>query len=118
MSDIARRRILTVGAAGAIAGVVTGKVQASPDQTNREKVESFFIALETGRFEILKEIFAEDAQQINPYSWGQFPKSLMAEKAFINNIVLCHKPLARCHFLARFMLPKTPMLYSFNSKAI
>ncbi|NJM88223.1 MAG: SnoaL-like domain-containing protein [Hydrococcus sp. RU_2_2] len=75
MSDIARRRILTVGAAGAIAGVVTGKVQASPDQTNREKVESFFIALETGRFEILKEIFAEDAQQINPYSWGQFPKS-------------------------------------------
>ncbi|HWK07798.1 MAG TPA: nuclear transport factor 2 family protein [Puia sp.] len=41
------------------------------DQTvgnqNKEVVDSFFIALETQRFELLKEIFAENGRQINPY---------------------------------------------------
>ncbi|ACK72547.1 conserved hypothetical protein [Gloeothece citriformis PCC 7424] len=44
-------------------------------RTNHETVEMFFYALETGQFEMLKEIFAEDAKQINPYSWGAFPTS-------------------------------------------
>ncbi|HEX9509099.1 MAG TPA: nuclear transport factor 2 family protein [Puia sp.] len=41
------------------------------DQTvvnrNKEVVDTFFIALETQNFELLKEIFAEDGRQINPY---------------------------------------------------
>src|SRR5258708_416155 len=41
------------------------------DQTvvnrNKEVVDTFFIALETQNFELLKEFFAEDGRQINPY---------------------------------------------------
>ncbi|WP_179228547.1 nuclear transport factor 2 family protein [Leptolyngbya ohadii] len=44
-------------------------------RTNRDVVEAYFIALETGRFEVLREIFAEDAKQIMPYSFGNFPRS-------------------------------------------
>jgi ketosteroid isomerase-like protein len=44
-------------------------------RTNREVVEAYFTALETGRFEVLQEIFAEDARQIMPYAFGDFPKS-------------------------------------------
>jgi uncharacterized protein len=42
---------------------------------NRKIVDSFFIALETGQFELLKEIFATDGKQLNPYSPEGFPKS-------------------------------------------
>lgn len=49
--------------------------QSTAVETNRDKVEAYFVALETGRFEALREIFAEDAKQLMPYSFGDFPSS-------------------------------------------
>ena len=42
---------------------------------NRKVVDNFFIALETQQFEMLKEVFAKDGRQINPYAPEGFPKS-------------------------------------------
>jgi uncharacterized protein len=44
-------------------------------EKNRKTVDAFFVALETANFEKLKEIFAEDAKQLNPYTLEGFPKS-------------------------------------------
>jgi ketosteroid isomerase-like protein len=44
-------------------------------ERNRKIVDSFFVALETARFEMLKVIFAEDGRQLNPYSPPGFPAS-------------------------------------------
>jgi ketosteroid isomerase-like protein len=44
-------------------------------ETNRKVVDSFFVALETQQFEMLKEVFAENGKQLNPYSPEGFPKS-------------------------------------------
>ena len=42
---------------------------------NKVVVDRFFIALETQQFEILKEIFAANGRQLNPYAPEGFPKS-------------------------------------------
>lgn len=42
---------------------------------NRATVDKFFIALETQQFELLKEVFAENGKQFNPYAPAGFPKS-------------------------------------------
>ena len=83
-----RRSIIQAGLAfcglGATVGChnlnnnTTQTAQANSPQlqkTNRDTVEAYFTALETGNFEVLKEIFAEDAKQIMPYSFGNFPRS-------------------------------------------
>lgn len=44
-------------------------------EKHRKVVDNFFIALETQKFEMLKEIFAENGKQLNPYSPEGFPKS-------------------------------------------
>lgn len=44
-------------------------------EQNRMIVDRFFTALETQQFEVLKEIFAKDGRQLNPYSPEGFPKS-------------------------------------------
>jgi ketosteroid isomerase-like protein len=44
-------------------------------KTNKEIVDSFFIALETQDFESLKEIFSENGRQLNPYVPEGFPPS-------------------------------------------
>jgi ketosteroid isomerase-like protein len=48
--------------------------QATIEQ-NKKVVDKFFVALETQQFEILKEVFAENGRQLNPYSPEGFPKS-------------------------------------------
>lgn len=42
---------------------------------NKAIVDKFFVALETQQFEILKEVFAEQGQQLNPYAPAGFPRS-------------------------------------------
>lgn len=42
---------------------------------NKQVVDSFFTALENQQFELLKEIFAADGRQLNPYAPEGFPKS-------------------------------------------
>ena len=42
---------------------------------NKEVVDTFFIALETQNFELLKEIFAVNGRQLNPYVPEGFPAS-------------------------------------------
>jgi ketosteroid isomerase-like protein len=49
--------------------------QPIPTAPNKTVVDQFFIALETQNFGLLKEIFAEDARQLNPYVPEGFPKS-------------------------------------------
>ena len=44
-------------------------------ERNREVVNNFFVALETQKFDMLREVFAENGRQINPYSPEGFPKS-------------------------------------------
>ncbi len=44
-------------------------------ESNRKVVDNFFVALETQKFEMLKEVFAENGKQLNPYSPAGFPKS-------------------------------------------
>lgn len=44
-------------------------------KNNRKVVDNFFVALETQKFEMLKEVFAENGKQLNPYSPEGFPKS-------------------------------------------
>lgn len=44
-------------------------------EKNRKVVDNFFIALETQKFEMLKEVFAENGKQLNPYAPEGFPKS-------------------------------------------
>ncbi|AYD48338.1 nuclear transport factor 2 family protein [Arachidicoccus soli] len=44
-------------------------------EQNRKMVDNFFVALETQKFEWLKELFAINGKQLNPYSPEGFPKS-------------------------------------------
>ena len=44
-------------------------------ESNRKVVDNFFVALETQKFEMLKEVFAKNGKQLNPYSPVGFPKS-------------------------------------------
>lgn len=50
-------------------------------KTNKELVDQFFVALETQQFHFLKEVFAEDAKQLNPYIPEGFPKSFDGREA-------------------------------------
>jgi len=42
---------------------------------NKKVIDTFFAALETQHFELLKDIFAPDGRQLNPYAPEGFPKS-------------------------------------------
>jgi ketosteroid isomerase-like protein len=44
-------------------------------ESNRIVVDNFFVALETQKFEMLREIFAPNGRQLNPYSPAGFPES-------------------------------------------
>lgn len=44
-------------------------------ERNRKVVDTFFVALETQKFGLLKEIFAVDGKQLNPYAPAGFPAS-------------------------------------------
>jgi len=44
-------------------------------EKNRQVVDKFFIALETQQFDLLREVFATDGRQLNPYSPEGFPAS-------------------------------------------
>lgn len=51
------------------------KMNTEISTKNRKIVNDFFVALETQQFDILKEIFAENGRQLNPFSPEGFPKS-------------------------------------------
>lgn len=44
-------------------------------ESNKKVVDTFFAALETQQFNLLKEIFASEGRQFNPYAPAGFPKS-------------------------------------------
>ena len=44
-------------------------------ESNKKVVDTFFVALETQQFDLLKEIFAAEGKQLNPYAPEGFPKS-------------------------------------------
>jgi ketosteroid isomerase-like protein len=50
-------------------------------EQNRKVVDNFFVALETQKFEMLKEVFAEKGKQLNPYAPEGFPKSFEGSEA-------------------------------------
>jgi ketosteroid isomerase-like protein len=49
--------------------------------TNHQVVDAFFAALETQRFERLREVFAPEGRQLNPYVPEGFPKSFDGAEA-------------------------------------
>ena len=51
------------------------KKKSDITEQNRKVVNNFFVALETQKFEMLKEIFSENGRQLNPYSPKGFPNS-------------------------------------------
>ena len=54
---------------------IESKMKTELVEQNRKVVDNFFIALETQKFEMLKEVFASNGRQLNPYSPEGFPKS-------------------------------------------
>ena len=44
-------------------------------ERNRKVVNTFFVALETQNFALLREVFAEKGRQLNPYVPEGFPRS-------------------------------------------
>jgi ketosteroid isomerase-like protein len=50
-------------------------------EANRKVVNNFFVALETQRFDMLKEVFAVNGKQLNPYAPENFPKSFDGAEA-------------------------------------
>ena len=58
--------------------------RSSVTETNKKTVDKFFIALETGKYEMLKEVFAENGRQLNPYAPEGFPKSFDGVDAIYN----------------------------------
>jgi uncharacterized protein len=58
-------------------GSCTDSRNSNPEavMNNRKVVDNFFVALETQNFELLKEVFAENGRQLNPYVPEGFPKS-------------------------------------------
>ena len=44
-------------------------------EKNRKVVDNLFVALESRKFEMLTDVFAESGKQLNPYSPEGFPKS-------------------------------------------
>lgn len=53
----------------------TMKEQAQLIESNKKVVDNFFMALETQQFEMLKDVFAPNGKQLNPYAPDGFPKS-------------------------------------------
>ena len=56
-------------------------------ESNKKLVDTFFVALETQQFDLLKDIFATGGKQLNPYARKAFRKVLMGLKVSINNTV-------------------------------
>ncbi|KUG09967.1 nuclear transport factor 2 family protein [Solirubrum puertoriconensis] len=50
-------------------------------QRNKHVVDTFFTALETQQFELLREVFAEHGRQLNPYVPAGFPPSFDGSEA-------------------------------------
>jgi len=55
--------------------------------SNKKVVDTFFVALETQQFELLKDIFAPDGKQLNPYAPEGFPKSFDGAEVSVGNTV-------------------------------
>ncbi|HEY9002642.1 MAG TPA: nuclear transport factor 2 family protein [Mucilaginibacter sp.] len=49
--------------------------------SNKSVVDNFFVALETQQFDLLKDIFAPEGKQLNPYAPEGFPKSFDGAEA-------------------------------------
>ena len=48
---------------------------------NREVIDRFYVAVETQKFEVIREIFAENGRQLIPYAPDGFPKDLEGSEA-------------------------------------
>ena len=55
--------------------IATERAKKAQQEKNRAVVDTFFVALETQQFDLLKNVFAEEGRQLNPYSPEGFPKS-------------------------------------------
>lgn len=62
---------------------ISATAQTSQRERNRATVDRFFVALETQQFELLREVFALEGRQINPYVPEGFPKSFDGQDAIV-----------------------------------
>jgi len=50
-------------------------------EKNRKVINAFYVGVENQKFDIIKEVFAENAKQLIPYAPDGFPKSLNGSDA-------------------------------------
>lgn len=64
-------------------------------EQNRKVVDNFFVALETQHFEMLKDVFAANGRQLKPIHLKVFPKALMGQRPYTNNIAALQPTLEK-----------------------
>jgi uncharacterized protein len=82
----------------------------STQKRNRDAVEAYFTALETGKFEVLKEIFAADAKQVMPYAFGNFPRSFDGREGIYKQYSSLPKTFSKMSFPRTIFLTENPDL--------
>jgi ketosteroid isomerase-like protein len=85
-------------------------------EENRKVVDSFFVALETQQFHILKAIFAEKGRQLNPYAPAGFPKSFDGAEAIYKQYSGLTQNFGRMKFPRRILATEDPDLFFVQFK--
>ena len=85
-------------------------------ETNRKVVENFFVALETQKFEILKEVFAKDGRQLNPYSPAGFPESFDGSEAIYKQYSGLTANFGQMKFTRQLFATEDPNLFFVKFK--
>jgi uncharacterized protein len=75
---------------------------------NRKVVDSFFTALETQQFHLLKEIFAKNGRQLNPYAPEGFPESFNGSEAIYKQYSNLTKDFGQMKFPRQIMATEDP----------
>jgi ketosteroid isomerase-like protein len=89
---------------------MTARAQSSVDvvEKNRETVDRFFTALETQQYSILREIFAPEGRQINPYVPEGFPRSFDGVDAIFMQYSGLSKTFGKMSFIREIHVTEDP----------
>jgi uncharacterized protein len=85
-------------------------------EQNRKVVDSFFVALETQQFHRLREVFAENGRQLNPYAPQGFPKSFDSAEAIYKQYSGVSQHFGRMKFPRRILATEDPNFFFVQFK--
>jgi len=80
-------------------------------EQNKKVVDNFFVALETQKFEMLKEVFAEHGRQVNPYSPEGFPKGFDGAEAIYKQYSALATHFSRMKFPRKIYATEDPNFF-------